>query len=1080
MAALHENNSLSSFALWEELDKPTAGFGEEPLNDVLQRQWKELCTLLQEEGGCTNLLSSIPDLTLERGTGPDEDARLLFAQMMLGSFAVVSKAPLAVSNQETAAEVAQHLAPFADVAFFSPSATPHQHSAPVRVCHELIVAFSEVEAIQATRTTTKHLYATIHKSIQMTNLLFFGVRFSNPNALAAVLRYLSSYSSSNSSPATYIGGRWGEPTPYYSPDTVQLMEGDTFVYHGSFGPIQIGIPPETIKVSMRKGASVPQIYVLPPRLFEDGVNYGDVEFPIYFNFFIKKAFIDPKFKVRMIGTEDQLERVRISFQESVFGPKPEHLYMDEDIADCRKEAGYAVDFLAERGYLAYKDKHGNTPPVTHFADFSPYDEHGVVDIAHQYEHNGVSKVVKLRIVHVNDLLCIYEDNKLCGILETYVQRNDASSFSESREEPVNMREKQKETMEEENKCLPSETTGLEMKVEKPIFEPPVLGVTFIGTSHGFDPAGKTTGFIIWINGYGVLVDPPVETPKFLEENGINHRFVSKVILTHCHSDHDSGLIRIILGGRKIELYTTKTVNESYKRKLNAITNLVDVQDYYIFRQVKIGEVYNILGANFEFDYSFHTIPTVRFKLRFHDKSISYSADTYYGPRVYAQLVADGIINYQREISLRQFLFDADMIIHESGCPPIHTSISDLNDLPTATKKKMWVVHCSGIPESVGREVSKDKCVNVKVTHLKIPKCGTENTVILPISKYHRGYAKATRLFKMFCDIWYFRNISPNRMSRMFSACTQEAIKAGEVIVKAGEESDTFFLIEQGKVNVYNEYGSPQQKMILSLGRGDTFGETALMIADGNRTATVRAATDCKLLTLAAKEFRDIMADTEVAYKQPVPIDLDLSRIHKYRPFLRNCLSKSFLFSKLKPDQLESIAAIIDDERVYEEGQTIFQQGDVDDSSLYIIKEGSVRLEKTDPGVENAPSVEFMRLSEGESFGEMSLITGLPRTASAIANKRSVVLSLRREDFTSVLNKYQNIRYHITALVSERLKETQRVDRHIQRHLSSQNVLAVAAAASSTTSSSSAASTTTTTTTTTITAVARQTLLSTEK
>lgn len=39
--------------------------------------------------------------------------------------------------------------------------------------------------------------------------------------------------------------------------------------------------------------AAPHIYVLPPRLFVGNVNFGEVEFPIYFNFFIKKAFQNP-------------------------------------------------------------------------------------------------------------------------------------------------------------------------------------------------------------------------------------------------------------------------------------------------------------------------------------------------------------------------------------------------------------------------------------------------------------------------------------------------------------------------------------------------------------------------------------------------------------------------------------------------------------------------------------------------------------------------------------------------------------------------------------------------------------------
>ena len=63
----------------------------------------------------------------------------------------------------------------------------------------------------------------------------------------------------------------------------------------------------------------------------------------------------------MIGTEEQLERIRISFRESVFGPAPEHLYFEEDITPEKRAEGYWINWEAERFSLAYK---GNWWPPT--------------------------------------------------------------------------------------------------------------------------------------------------------------------------------------------------------------------------------------------------------------------------------------------------------------------------------------------------------------------------------------------------------------------------------------------------------------------------------------------------------------------------------------------------------------------------------------------------------------------------------------------------------------------------------------------------------------------------------------------
>jgi CRP-like cAMP-binding protein len=868
----------------------------------------------------------------------------------------------------------------------------------------------------ASVTTLPTLYATVRRCVQATSDFFVGLRRleeqkgSEPDQgahelLTRVLNYLASKSDQSKGYQVL-----GEDKPYLSGRFFNSEEKGVYLYNGVFGQLQVGIPPETIKTYMSKGQPVPTIYVLPPRLFVGAVNFGEVEFPIYFNFFIKKAFQNPDLRVIMIGTEEQLEKVRVSFQESVFGPEQHHLYVDDDIGETKKAEGYKVDFSAERGFLAYKDKSGSQPPLSHFADFKVFNERGEVDFTHKYEDAGEAKSVQIRVVQRNHLLQVYEDGVLGGIMETNASDRISANHpggNEKADEPVSL--------------VP--------------FEPPVFGITFIGTSHGFDAKGRTTGFIIWLNGYGVLVDPPMQTTDFLRRHGIHHRFVTKVILTHCHSDHDSGVIQMILEGEKIELYTTRTVNESYKRKVNAITGLADVGEYYTFRPVLIGDKVPIHGAEFEFDYSFHTVPTVRFKLSFLDKSISYSSDTYYNPQALASLVSQGIINYQREISLRMFLFDADLIIHESGVPTIHTAISDLNNLPESIKKKMYIVHCSGIPDYVETETSEGNKLRVKVTHLKRPQ--TEETVALAVSRYAEGYSRASLLFKMFCDVWYFRNLSPSRVSRLFTACIEETRQPGDVIVREGEITSRFYLIVAGVLDVYQEEGE-QRRLVRSLGRGQFFGESALGgDSQAKRTATVVARTGITLLALPSSTFRESQEEAELAYVHATSVEVDLERVRKYRQFVCRSLCRSYLFSSLYGEQLEAIAASIEDkELVYHKDEVVFKQGDLD-SSFFLIWKGSIRLEKSNSDAPaGAPDVEFMRLGVGDSFGEMSLITGLPRSATAVACEETTLLELNRARFQSLLAQYQNIRYHVMHVVSERLKESQMFDEHIRKRAAS--------------------------------------------
>ena len=75
-------------------------------------------------------------------------------------------------------------------------------------------------------------------------------------------------------------------------------------------------------------------------------------------------------------------------------------------------------------------------------------------------------------------------------------------------------------------------------------------------------------------------------------------------------------------------------------------------------------------------------------------------------------------------------------------------------------------------------------------------------------------------------------------------------KAGETIVREGEEGDTGFLIEAGSVEVL--IGEVARR-VGTLGAGEVFGEMCL-IDPGPRSATVRALTDVECLETSYQEF----------------------------------------------------------------------------------------------------------------------------------------------------------------------------------------------------------------------------------
>ena len=131
-----------------------------------------------------------------------------------------------------------------------------------------------------------------------------------------------------------------------------------------------------------------------------------------------------------------------------------------------------------------------------------------------------------------------------------------------------------------------------------VFEPPLFGVTVLGSSHGFDPSGRTSGYVLWLNKRGYMIDPPPQSTAILLANNIPPSLITGVIVTHCHADHDAGTFQKILQEGRITLMTTQTIHDSFLRKYAALSSLDPklLQKSYQFRPVKIGESIKMRGG----------------------------------------------------------------------------------------------------------------------------------------------------------------------------------------------------------------------------------------------------------------------------------------------------------------------------------------------------------------------------------------------------------------------------------------------------------------------------------------------------
>ncbi len=98
------------------------------------------------------------------------------------------------------------------------------------------------------------------------------------------------------------------------------------------------------------------------------------------------------------------------------------------------------------------------------------------------------------------------------------------------------------------------------------------------------------------------------------------------------------------------------------------------------------------------------------------------------------------------------------------------------------------------------------------------------------------------------------------------------------------------------------------------------------------------------------------------------------------------------------------------------GWELFHQGDESDG-LYIVKSGCFGIMVKG---EEGPPVLVTQIHAGQIVGEMSLVSGLPRSATVVAFRDSEVLRLGKDCFEELVEKYPKILVHINQILVRRL------------------------------------------------------------
>jgi putative peptide zinc metalloprotease protein len=201
--------------------------------------------------------------------------------------------------------------------------------------------------------------------------------------------------------------------------------------------------------------------------------------------------------------------------------------------------------------------------------------------------------------------------------------------------------------------------------------------------------------------------------------------------------------------------------------------------------------------------------------------------------------------------------------------------------------------------------------------------------------------------------------------------------AGDTVITAGSVGDRFYLVRSGLLQVL----APDGSVLGQISPGEGFGELAL-IDRTPRTATVQATEPSELWSLDSSHFQRWVRDRfEIAAR----IRADQKE--------RAALAALPFFRDLEGRELDRIATRLQTRR-FETGDVVIQAGE-SGGGYYLIREGQADV--------HLPDGRYIRtLGPGDGFGELSLIFGVPRTATVTAKGPLTVGVLGRPDFAALV------------------------------------------------------------------------------
>ncbi|XP_053730824.1 cGMP-dependent protein kinase 2 isoform X1 [Synchiropus splendidus] len=240
---------------------------------------------------------------------------------------------------------------------------------------------------------------------------------------------------------------------------------------------------------------------------------------------------------------------------------------------------------------------------------------------------------------------------------------------------------------------------------------------------------------------------------------------------------------------------------------------------------------------------------------------------------------------------------------------------------------------------------------------------------------------------------FLKRLEPQHLKEMVDCMYMKQYSMGQLVIQEGQAGNYLYVLADGLLEV-----TQNGKLLGDMRPETAFGELAILY-NCQRTATVKALTQCHIWALDRQSFQTIMMQTTQATYQ------------EYFNFLRSVS----LLQQLPEEKLAKIVDCLEVE-YFDEGEYIIREGE-EGNTFFIIAKGGVMVTQSTEGF--AEPQHIKSLGVGDYFGEKALISEDVRSANIVCSESNTqCLVVDRENFNQMVGTYEELQLHLKEYVKQ--------------------------------------------------------------